>query len=228
MFLYPGTMMVELSDIIGDLEEWTDGKGVIVHGAGAMFCSGGDLNFIRSIMDNREQGEKMCAFMQSTLQRLFHLPILSVAVIEGRTVGGGAELATACDLRVATPESHVGFVQSRMGLSPGWGGGQRLVQIVGRSQALKLLCSGSVLNAEQAKQLRLVDEVLDSDADPLENAKQWLLQQVPSSVTASRVAKQVVVAAMTNAGLQEERRLFGTLWGATAHYDAMNRHIKHK
>lgn len=219
--------MVQLSDIIGELEEWTDGKGVILCGAGGMFCSGADLKFIKAMVKN-EQGMKMCQFMQSTLQRLFHLPLLSVALLENMTVGGGAELAVSCDLRLATLDSHIGFVQSRMGVSPGFGGGQRLVEIVGRSQALQLLCSGSVLNAEQAKQVGLVDAVLNSNTELLVKAHQWLLQQVPNSASASRVAKQVVLAAMCNAGLEEEGRLFGSLFGATAHQAAMSRKINHR
>ncbi|KAG7273241.1 hypothetical protein CRUP_001337 [Coryphaenoides rupestris] len=78
-----------------------------------------------------QDGMKMCMFMQDALTRLLRLPLVSVALVEGRALGGGAELTTACDFRLVTRDSRIQFVHKHMGLVPGWGGAARLVPIRG-------------------------------------------------------------------------------------------------
>ncbi|NXD06419.1 ECHD1 decarboxylase, partial [Nothocercus nigrocapillus] len=98
MNAFTGTMMIELQEKVTDLENWKDGKGLIVCGAGNTFCSGSDLNAVKAI-SNSEDGMNMCMFMQNTLTRLMRLPLISVALVQGKALGGGAELTTACDFR---------------------------------------------------------------------------------------------------------------------------------
>lgn len=86
-----GSMMVQLRDAVNQLEEWKDGKGVIVMGAGGNFCSGADLNIAKQF-NSPEHGEAMCKLMQTTLMKLKRLPLISTAVIEGKALGGGAEV----------------------------------------------------------------------------------------------------------------------------------------
>ncbi|XP_071004083.1 ethylmalonyl-CoA decarboxylase-like [Oncorhynchus clarkii lewisi] len=96
MNAFSGSMMVELEERVSQLEEWTEGKGLIIQGAAGKFCSGSDLNAVRAI-SNPQDGMKMCTFMQNALTRLLRLPLLSVALVERNALGGGAELTTACD-----------------------------------------------------------------------------------------------------------------------------------
>ncbi|NXS66521.1 ECHD1 decarboxylase, partial [Pandion haliaetus] len=98
MNAFTGTMMLELQERVNELENWKDGKGLIIYGAGNTFCSGSDLNAVKAIL-NSQDGMNMCMFMQNTLTRLKRLPLISVALIQGKAVGGGAELTTACDFR---------------------------------------------------------------------------------------------------------------------------------
>ena len=86
-----GIMMVQLAEVVDELETWNDGKAVIVHGTHGTFCSGADLSVAKAIQTPEEGGE-MCALMQRTLMRLRRLPLISVAAIEGRALGGGAEV----------------------------------------------------------------------------------------------------------------------------------------
>ncbi|XP_005043914.1 PREDICTED: ethylmalonyl-CoA decarboxylase [Ficedula albicollis] len=138
MNAFTGTMMVELQERVTELENWKDGKGLIIHGAGNTFCSGSDLNAVKEI-SNSQDGMYMCMFMQNTLTRLMRLPLISVALVQGKAFGGGAELTTACDFRLMTPGSEIRFVHKQLGLVPGWGGGARLVRLVGGGAALQLL-----------------------------------------------------------------------------------------
>ena len=112
--------------------------------------------------------------MVSNLSRLSALPLLSVAVIDGMALGGGAEIATACDLRVMTRSAKIGFVQIRIGVSTAWSGGCRLVHICGATKALDLLLSGRVLSATQALDLGLVNHLVDDSSQLINTTIEWL------------------------------------------------------
>lgn len=103
--------------------------------------------------------------MHSNLTRLQSLPLLTVAAITGQALGGGAEIITALDIRVMTRSAKLGFVQIRVGVSPGWGGGARLVHNLGYNKALDLMMSGRVLSAEEAFGLGLVSHIIDDSND---------------------------------------------------------------
>merc|ERR1719370_1570969 len=141
-----------------------EGVGVVLTGAGKHFCSGGDLNLVKNIA-NPEDGLLMATYMHAVLTQFYRLPMLTVALVRGNAVGGGSELTTACDFRLMHPDSRIGFVQSTMGVAPGWGGGARLVRLLGRNKALKLIASGKVLRASEALTIGLADEVLEEAND---------------------------------------------------------------
>ena len=86
--------MVRLAEAVDELEQWEHGKALILHGCEGSFCSGADLSIVKTINTPRE-GNLMCSFMQRTLSRLESLPLLSVAAVEGRALGGGAEVSTS-------------------------------------------------------------------------------------------------------------------------------------
>ncbi|XP_074508617.1 ethylmalonyl-CoA decarboxylase isoform X4 [Sebastes fasciatus] len=179
MNAFSGGMMVDLEERVSQLESWTDGKGLIVHGAAGTFCSGSDLNAVRAI-SNPQDGMKMCMFMQNALTRLLRLPLISVALVEGRALGGGAELTTACDFRLMASGSVIQFVHKHMGLVPGWGGAARLVRIVGSQNALKLLGGALKVDPELGQQIGLADGVLEvpqaeeGGGIVLQRAEDWL------------------------------------------------------
>ena len=89
-----GYMMVRLAEAVDELAQWENGKALILHGCEGSFCSGADLSIVRTINTPRE-GNLMCAFMQRTLSRLESLSLISVAAVEGRALGGGAEVSSS-------------------------------------------------------------------------------------------------------------------------------------
>lgn len=142
--------MVELERIISRLEQWPEGKAVILHGENDVFCSGGDVHADEKI-DTPELGVQMSYFMQHTLHRLCSLPMLVTAMVSGGAYGGGAELTTACDFRLYSPNAEVRFLHSAIGITTVFGGASRLARIVGPSNALHYLISGETITAERAK-----------------------------------------------------------------------------
>jgi len=152
-----GSMMVQLEKIVSQLEQWDSGKAVVLYGTEKMFCSGGDLKILMQHLRTAREGAYMCQFMQDTLYRFSQLPLISIAVIQGMALGGGAELATACDFRLMHKSAAIQFVQSIMGITTGWGGGSRLVNIVGRKRALQLLLTANKVNYGNALDIGLID-----------------------------------------------------------------------
>ncbi|XP_071405126.1 ethylmalonyl-CoA decarboxylase [Pithys albifrons albifrons] len=233
MNAFTGTMMIELQERVTELENWKDGKGLIVCGAGNTFCSGSDLNAVKE-MSNSQDGMNMCMFMQNTLTRLTRLPLISVAVVQGKAFGGGAELTTACDFRLMTPESEIRFVHKHMGLVPGWGGAARLVRIMGSGAALQLLSGAARVDAEKALHLGFSEQTLSSSDDisrVLEEARAWLNQYTEGPASVIRAMKKVVTAGRElplEAALRTEKDIFGTVWGGPANLQALARRPKHK
>ncbi|XP_043539771.1 ethylmalonyl-CoA decarboxylase [Chiloscyllium plagiosum] len=228
---FSGTMMLDFRDRVEELEHWTNGKGLIVRGAENTFCSGSDLRAVKA-MSNPEDGLRICMFMQNTLTRLLRLPLISVALVQGKALGGGAELTTACDFRLMTSGSEIRFVHKHMGLVPGWGGATRLIKLIGYRNALKLLSSAQHVNPATGLKIGLVDEILSStDEDScLEEAENWLNQYTGGSSQVIRAIKNVVVSGRElsqEESLKNEKSIFGTLWGSHANLKALDQNIKH-
>ncbi|XP_068616461.1 ethylmalonyl-CoA decarboxylase [Brachionichthys hirsutus] len=236
MNAFSGSMMVDLEEKVTQLEGWTEGKGLVVLGAAGTFCSGSDLNAVRAL-SSPQDGMKMCMFMHNTLTRLLRLPLVSVALVEGRALGGGAELTTACDFRLMTSGSVIQYVHKHMGLIPGWGGAARLVRLVGAQNALKLLGGALKVNPELGLQIGLVDGVLqapqaeDGARTPLQAAENWLSRYTNGPAPVIRAVKRVVLSGRElplSEALRTEKDAFGTLWGGPANLQALASKSKHK
>ncbi|XP_054425914.1 ethylmalonyl-CoA decarboxylase isoform X2 [Pteronotus mesoamericanus] len=220
-------MMVQLLEKVIELENWTEGKGLIVCGAKNTFCSGSDLNAVKAL-GTPEDGVALCMFMQNTLTRLKRLPLISVALVQGWALGGGAEFITACDFRLMTTESEIRFVHKEMGIIPSWGGATRLAEIIGHRQALKVLSGALKIDSKQALNLGMVDEVLQSsdETECLEEAKEWLKQFIKGPTEVTRALKTTLFLGKElcfQEALEMERDLLGTLWGGPANLEAIAR-----
>ena len=221
--------MVDMEERISELENWESGWGLILRGAGGTFCSGGNIQFMKSLAERKTEGHPaiMSEHMQMTLDRLHKLPLLSVALLEGATLGGGSELAISCDFRIMSNSATFGFLQGRMGLSPGWGGGVKLTNLVGYGTALKLLASCAVLECKDALAIGLVDSTFSSDQNSMEMAYNFLkaFSKLPPEVL--RANKSVVTRSMgfkaTSEIYEEERNIFQSLFGGPAHLEALKK-----
>ncbi|XP_044613347.1 ethylmalonyl-CoA decarboxylase isoform X1 [Equus asinus] len=230
MNAFSGVMMLQLLERVIELESWTEGKGLIVRGAKSTFSSGSDLNAVKAL-GTPEDGVAISMFMQNTLTRLMRLPLVSVALVQGRAMGGGAEVTTACDFRLMTRESEIRFVHKEMGIVPSWGGAARLVNIIGNREALKVLTGALKLDSKKALDIGMVEEVLQSsdETESLEEAQEWLKQFIKGPPEVIRALKRSVSSGKElclEEALQNERDLLGTLWGGPANLEAIARRAK--
>jgi enoyl-CoA hydratase/carnithine racemase len=150
--------MEELGGHLAALEAREDVHCAVITGAGERaFISGGDLKELESRRDEAF-ATSMAHSMRASLDRISALPIPVIAAINGAALGGGAEVAMACDFRIACDEARIGFTHTLMGLIPAWGGIERLATSTGRSRALYLLTTGRVLSGREAAAWGLVEE----------------------------------------------------------------------
>ncbi|XP_052501790.1 ethylmalonyl-CoA decarboxylase isoform X1 [Budorcas taxicolor] len=227
MNAFSGVMMLQLLEKVIELENWTEGKGLIVRGAKNTFSSGSDLNAVKAL-GTPEDGMAICMFMQNTLTRFMRLPLISVALVQGRALGGGAEVTTACDFRLMTTESEIRFVHKEMGIIPSWGGATRLVEIIGSRQALKVLSGALKLDSEKAFHIGMVEDILQSsdETECLKEAQEWLQQFIKGPPEVIRALKKSVSCCKElclEEALQSERDLLGTVWGGPANLEAVAR-----
>lgn len=133
-------------------------RSVILTGTGRFFCAGGDLKAYRALED-RAALEMVFGAARELLDAIEAHPLPIIAAIDGFAIGGGAELALACDLRVAGADARIGFPQLRLGIIPGWDGLERLTRLLGPGGAMALLLSGRRLEAEEAHDAGIVEMV---------------------------------------------------------------------
>lgn len=132
-------------------------KVLIITGTGNSFAAGADVKLFLS--ENADSIEEYIARGHRVLDRLSRLPIPTIAAINGACLGGGLELALACDLRVAVERTILGLPEITLGIFPGWGGTQRLPRLIGMGHALEMMLSGIPITATEAKALGLVTHV---------------------------------------------------------------------
>lgn len=127
------------------------------------FIAGADLRLLeRAIVGDEAVGE-VISFGLSVLEKLEALTFPTCAVLDGAAIGGGLEVALACDIRIASSGATMGLPEVALGLIPGWGGTQRLPRIIGWPAAIALLQSGTIITAERALEIGLLSGVFDSE-----------------------------------------------------------------
>src|SRR3989441_9159220 len=137
---------------------------IVLRGHGEKFFSAGaNIAYLNSITPRYKYF--FCLHANETLNRLEHTPKLTIAALNGHTVGGGLEIAMACDLRVAKENAgKIGLPEVNLGVLPGTGGTQRLARIVGKPRAIEMMVEGETFSFHKADARGLVDEGIPADA----------------------------------------------------------------
>lgn len=178
-----------LGEVVEQL--WADPTitAVLVSGAGERaFSVGADLNEVE--LGVRADPWGGSAWEDHWTTRLAQLPALTIAVVNGHCLGGGLELALACDLRVAGPSARFGLPEARLGLMPGMGGTARLPRLVGRPWATWMTMTGEVVDAELARSIGLVQVVAQ---DPMARARELAVAATRTAPRSRRALKKLVV-----------------------------------
>ncbi len=199
-------------------------KAAVLTAAGdKFFAAGGDLRDLDSIRTHGAAME-MAEQAKAALDSIRSFPVPVVAALNGNAMGGGAELAMACDFRVAAGHARIGFVQGRINITSAWGGGVDLMRRIGPDRALALLCRGEMVECAQARELGLIDaysEAGESLESALEAFLEPFLRRAPQVL---RGFKSLVLGARAGLSRREldqlETELFAPTWVHEDHWAA--------
>lgn len=225
--------MADFANAIYDLQHLVQAgrvRCVIITGEGRdAFSSGGDLNELRH-HKTLEDAVHLSRLMGDALFALERLPVPVIGALQGYALGGGSEIALACDMRFADETTRMGFVQINMALTPAWGAGQRLLRLVGYARAMELLLRGEPMQAQELAGYGLVNWVVPAGTArqaALELARQ-IAKRPPAVVQA---IKSLLIAGQSfnyEAALVDERNLFPSLWASDAHNEAVERYFSNR
>jgi len=164
----------ELDLAIEEARRRDDVGGVILTGAGRAFVAGADISELSS--QSPMEGKRRSAFGQAVFDKFEQSPKPVIAAINGFALGGGCELAMACHIRLAAEGARFGQPEVKLGITPGYGGTQRLPRLVGRGRALQLLLTGEMIDAAEALRIGLVNRVVP--AAELAEAARAMMQTI--------------------------------------------------
>ena len=186
-----------------------------ITGAGdRAFVSGGDLKELSTIR-TEEDAAAMARRMRSICDRLASFPAPVIAALNGHALGGGAEVAVAADIRLAADDIKIGFNQVTLEIMPAWGGAERLAALVGKSRALLLAGTGTVLDAADAERIGLIDQVLPRSTFD----QDWRRVARALSARSAGEIKRVIGGVSP----EEAVKAFARLWVGDAHWRAADR-----
>ena len=203
----------EMDHLIASAAGRPELKALVITGEGKAFVAGADI--AEMVGMNSAEGEAFSKAGQATFRSFETLEIPVIAAVNGFALGGGCELAMACDIRIASSAAKFGQPEVSLGLVPGYAGTQRLPRLAGLGNALYMLLSGEMISAEEALRMGLVQKVVEPDQLMPEVMK--LAQKIASKgPKAVRKAKKLARAALQEGfekGSALEAGEFGTLFG---------------
>jgi len=204
-------------------------KCAVITGAGdKAFAAGGDLKELDALRSKAE-ARAMSSRVHEVLDEIRYFPAPVIGAMNGVALGGGAELAMACDLRIGAAHADLGLIQSRLAVTTAWGGGIDLINAIGNSAALAILCAGKRLSAEEAHGMRLYEAVCPDGDDFVAFAAAFVADYSNKSINVLRGYK--ATAAARRRQLHEEltdiaRDGFVTAWVDDDHWDAAANALK--
>ncbi len=206
-------------DVINELDRaidelWNDRETfvILITGSGANFSAGADLSTYfadaTSFMEFSRKGERV-------FRKLTEIPKVVIASLKGYVLGGGLELALACDIRVSTSSSTIGFPEVTLGLVPGWGGTQRLTRLVGASRAMRMILTGERITGKDAYDMGLVAKLFDGDidAEALKYAQGIASSSAPIAAALAKKLINKAAEVPEDVGLDLESTAMGVLYG---------------
>lgn len=221
-------VMEGLKKVIAYIKENDDVRFLVVTGAGEKaFCSGGDLSEFHSLK-TEEQAFGMLSKMGEILYDLATLRVPTIALINGTAVGGGCEIATACDFRLVASHAKCGFIQGTLSITSGWGGGTYLFERgLRHDRALKMLVDAKAFDANLLYEIGWAMRVFeDSKEQALE---EFIAEMRKIHPSVHQAYKEIELRKWKERNIyervMEEIRLCAKLWESDAHNEAVNRFL---
>jgi enoyl-CoA hydratase len=205
-------------------------KALIITGAGEKaFCSGGDLSVFHAL-HTKEEAYPMLSKMADILFKLVTIPIPTIALLNGIAIGGGCELAAACDFRLARKGIKAGFVQGKQAITTGWGGGSILAEKMSFPGAMKLLMEAELQTAEQLKEAGFINALYESS--PLQAGEEFMDKILGTDLNVLQSYKRIWIRKWEETKLreriEEEVRNCSILWESDAHIQYVKKFISKK
>jgi enoyl-CoA hydratase/carnithine racemase len=213
-------LMEELASICERWDEDPEVRCIVIAGGDDWFAAGADIK----VMAKRTLAETLTSPAARFWPRLAALRTPLVAAVSGYALGGGCELALACDMIVASESAQFGQPEILLGIIPGGGGTQRLARVMGKQRAMELVLTGRRIGAEEAHRLGIVTRLASSEGW-LDAALELAAEVAERPPLAARLAKQAVLAAeetALTAGLDHERRLYELAMATEDRVEGMN------
>ena len=203
---------MEFEDVLKRLHRDPDVRVAIITGAGEdAFIAGADLHMLKNrtpedAIAASKKANEILAFMESMEQ-----PV--IAAINGWALGGGCEIALACDIRIASERAQIGQTEVRVGIMPGYGGNVRLMRLVGPGRAREMIYTGKILKAEEAERIGLVNRVVPHEKlmqESLELAKQ--IARGPAAIHIAKKSMFLASQCLLPDALQRDSELYGEVY----------------
>ncbi|MEE2751410.1 MAG: enoyl-CoA hydratase/isomerase family protein [Myxococcota bacterium] len=217
------SLMSGLDDAVQSLSRREDLVSVVVTGAGSdAFCAGGDLKWLQAF-DTPEKGQGMSRRMQDILHRLSALPAPVIAVLNGYAFGGGTEIALAADMRILEAHAFLCFKQAQVGVMTGWGGGGRLLSLVGYGRAFELLTTCPKVKPQEAIAMGLANREAASGEglEVAQHLSDQLRRASATSVCSTKALLRRAAGTDPRAAAEIEAELFGDVWMSVEHQEAL-------
>ncbi len=202
----------EMDSLLDQLNDDVRVKVIIITGDGKAFVAGADI--AEMVNKTQAQGKQFSETGQNTFRKIGLLTKPVIAAVNGFALGGGCELAMACDIRIASEKAKFGQPEVNLGLIPGYAGTQRLPRLVGLGDALKLLFSGDMIPAQEALRIGLVQQVVEPD-QLISTVRELAEKIVAKGPAAIRLVKQVAREGLQSdfaKGCALEAEKFGSLF----------------
>lgn len=203
----------EIANAVRQFEDQKAVRAVVVHGAGRVFSAGANIEEIRGF-GNRSEFENFIHGFTDALDVIAASTLPVIAAVHGAALGGGLELALACDMRVATPEAKLGLPEAKLGVLPGAGGTQRLPRLLPMGVASEMLMLGNTISGERAYALGLVNRLADADG-LLDSAAELARQLAAGSAqvpTATKALLRATAHLTVTEGIEQERSVAADLF----------------
>lgn len=204
------TVFNDLENVVDEINNTAEIKSAIITGAGARaFVAGADISEFNSL--NKDQAMQMAKRGQDIFFKIENSPKPIIAAVNGFALGGGCELAMACHFRICSDKAKFGQPEVNLGLIPGYGGTQRLTQIVGKGKSMELQMSGQIIDANEAYRLRIVNQVTPSEEllNVCKNILQIIHTKAPLAVAKIIECVNTAISSDDNKGFQKEVAEFG-------------------
>lgn len=212
-----------LGEHVADVAKDSSVRALVITGAGRAFAAGADLSEMKRLTPL--EAIAFSQFGHGVLGALETLNVPTIAAVHGFALGGGCEVACACDWIYASQEARFGQPEVNLGLIPGFGGTSRLVRRVGIGWGKEIICSGESIDAETALRIGLVNRIFDSRDTLLEGALEVadkIAKNGPVAVGLGKVLVQATQSADLDAAHTAEQAMFGTIFGTEDHLEGMD------